>query len=120
MFARHSRRFASQTELPGVLKGLHFGAHARQDRVETSKLLSHRQSYLPSRVRMPTGILFSRARDVRGSSLIGCSDKNMLFQSVRILKRGESLRGKSDTELLIILRIFTEVIYCRFGICPFS
>jgi len=34
MFARHSRRFATQTGLPGVVKGLYFGAHARQDRVE--------------------------------------------------------------------------------------
>ena len=35
IFARHSRRFATQTELPGGLMGLNFGAHARQGRVET-------------------------------------------------------------------------------------
>jgi hypothetical protein len=34
MVARHSRRFGTQTEVPGVFKGLNFGAHARQDRVE--------------------------------------------------------------------------------------
>jgi len=34
LFARHSRRFPTQTELPGVLKGLNFSAHARQNRVE--------------------------------------------------------------------------------------
>jgi len=34
MFARYSRRFTAQTKLPGVFKGLNFGAHARQDSVE--------------------------------------------------------------------------------------
>jgi len=45
MFAQHSRRSSLKTELRGVLKGVNFGAHARQDRLE---ILSHRRSNLPS------------------------------------------------------------------------
>jgi hypothetical protein len=50
MFARHSRRFATQTELPGVLKGLKFDAHARQDRLEIieSQTVKFAVSYTPT------------------------------------------------------------------------